>query len=402
MAEKSALRAVVTSATPYDIMGYLLPGGAAVLCCFFFEFWLVRVDNADAANALLPTYALFHALASGLSDKSWAIAAIFLGIAVAAIYVAGHIVASIAAILIERHLVQHGHGYPFNRYLAFSDPATTPVTRPFYRAFFVWFNIYILLRYVEIAFLSSTESSRVAALAANSLAWSLVVLVVVKIVLSTRRLNQHHSNGRYHSKWLSCLAAIIRYAAAPYDLLANLLKRSLDLHKPISKPLRDTFLRAMRDRYSLEPGRWGSDAYWMSYLRVRTAGRSIADLADNWLRLYSFARNLATAFYIAFLYGYFVLAWNQFHSLGTGAGRITILIPVAFLVGAFLMLSRYYYLYASYYTKYLIRAVAFLESKSEHPRTTSGIARSPENGEPEATPRGSPSSGVERPPLPRK
>src|SRR6185437_836965 len=101
MAEKSALRAVISTATPYDVMGYLLPGGAAVLCCFFFEFWLVRVDNADAANALLPTYALFHALATGLADKSWAIATIFLGIAAAAIYIAGHIVASIAAIFLE-------------------------------------------------------------------------------------------------------------------------------------------------------------------------------------------------------------------------------------------------------------------------------------------------------------
>jgi hypothetical protein len=71
MTNRNALRAVVSSATPYDIMGYLLPGGAAVLCCFFFEVWLVRVDSADAANALLPTYALFRALASGLSNKSW-------------------------------------------------------------------------------------------------------------------------------------------------------------------------------------------------------------------------------------------------------------------------------------------------------------------------------------------
>lgn len=378
MAEKSALRAVISTATPYDVMGYLLPGGAAVLCCFFFEFWLVRVDNADAANALLPTYALFHALATGLADKSWAIATIFLGIAAAAIYIAGHIVASIAAIFLERHLVQHGHGYPFSRYLDFRDPPTTPVTRPFYRALFIWVNVYILLRYVEVAFSSSPGSNRMVAFTANTLAWFLVVLILVKVVLSTRGLNQSHSAGRYRSEALNYIAAIIRYAATPYDLLANLLKRSLDLHKPVSKPIREAFIRAMRERYDLEPGHWGSDAYWMSYLRVRTAGRSIAEPADNWLRLYSFARNLATAFYISFLYGYFVLAWNRFHSLNSGAGQITILIPVAFLFGALLMLSRYYYLYASYYTKYLIRAVAFVESKSERCRTSSGSS-SPSN-----------------------
>lgn len=396
MAEKSALRAVITGATPYDIMGYLLPGGAVVLCCFFFEFWLVRVDSADAANALLPTYALFHALANGLSDKSWAIAAIFLGIAIAAIYVAGHIVASIAAILLERHLVQHGHGYPFSRYLDFADKPTTPVTRPFYRAFFVWGNLYILLRYIEVALPSSAENSALVERTANTMAWFLVILIVVKITLSTRWLNQRHSQERYHGRTLNCLAGIIRFAAIPYDLLANLLKRSLDLHKPVSKPLRDTFIRAMRERFSLEPAHWGSDAYWMAYLRVRTAGRSIAEPADNWLRLYSFARNLATAFYIAFLYGYFVLAWNRFHSLGTGAGEITILIPVVFLVGAFLMLSRYYYLYASYYTKYLIRAVAFMEAKSELRQVPGKIAGSIGKGEPEST-RGFRDTGVGKP-----
>lgn len=196
---------------------------------------------------------------------------------------------------------------------------------------------------------------------------------------------------------LNCIAAIIRFAAAPYNLLANLLKRSLDLHKPISKPLRETFIRVMRERYSLEPGHWGSDAYWMSYLRVRTASRSIAEPADNWLRLYSFARNLATAFYIAFLYGYFVLAWNKFHALSAGAGQITMLIPVAFLVGSLLMLSRYYYLYASYYTKYLIRAVAFMESKSERPRDPSSVAGSAEREGPGPSP-GVGATGLERPP----
>jgi hypothetical protein len=68
MADRGTLRAVVASATPYDILGYLLPGGAVVLCRFFFEFWLVRVDKADTTNALLPTYALFHELSNGLSD----------------------------------------------------------------------------------------------------------------------------------------------------------------------------------------------------------------------------------------------------------------------------------------------------------------------------------------------
>jgi len=180
MTAKSAFRTVVTSATPYDILGYLLPGGAALLCCFFFEFWLVRVDKVDTSRAILPTYFLFHAIAHGLSDKSWAIATIFLGIAIAAIYVVGHLIASIAAILLERHLIQHGHGYPLSRYVGFSDHPTTPVTRPFYRAVFFWFNVYVLLRYWEVAFppLPSGNGMSSVAFAAELLAWFLVILIV--------------------------------------------------------------------------------------------------------------------------------------------------------------------------------------------------------------------------------
>jgi hypothetical protein len=83
------------------------------------------------------------------------------------------------------------------------------------------------------------------------------------------------------------------------------------------------------------------------------------------LRLYSFARNLSAAFYVAFLYGYAILALNAVSIPDHQASYIAVLIPAAYLFGSLVMLSRYYYLYANYYTKFIIRA--FFYSVSNPP-----------------------------------
>jgi hypothetical protein len=367
VSEKETIPRLMGGANPYDILGYMAPGGTAIMCCFFFEFWVDRIAGVANSGALLPTYSLVRELSHGLDRPSWAISTIFLIATAGAVYITGHVIASVSAMTIERTLVQKGHGYPINRFLGVPTNPVTVISRSFYRALFLWTNIYIILRYIDIAsaHLPDVVISHAGLNTLRAIEIGLFALIAAKLLVSNDLTNWAVSKGSISGSLIRVLSSAIRLAAAPYDLVIHMVERTLALHEPLPPEVRERFIHGIKQLAGVSPSTWRSEAYWFAYIRVRNCGSALSEPAMNWLRLYAFARNLSAAFYLAFLYSLLDLLLNPFVIFDAKLGRVALLIPLTFFLGAFVMLGRYYYLYASYYTKYLIRVFVYSEN-GEH------------------------------------
>ena len=82
MSDPSLVRRYSFPLTPYDVVGYLLPGGTLLLCVFLFESWSYHVPETESLhnpvyNALsLSTNRLFE------GETDWLISFILLAVTV--------------------------------------------------------------------------------------------------------------------------------------------------------------------------------------------------------------------------------------------------------------------------------------------------------------------------------
>jgi len=97
----------------------------------------------------------------------------------------------------------------------------------------------------------------------------------------------------------------------------------------------------------------------LPYIYIADKSEIMHKIIINWLNLYSFMRNLAMAFYLAFIYTTISLSVDG-HQLPKGEGLCAMYLPVALFGLAMLSLLRFYYLYSAYYTKFLYRAFVYL------------------------------------------
>jgi hypothetical protein len=369
----------------YDVLGYLLPGGVLFLAIVLFEYWARIVAPTLHTPVLTAATRLF---ASTPPNATWATELFFFVVALAAIYVAGHVVASVAALLVDRVYVAKAHGYPFRSLLGTNevDP-TQEFSRSFYRAMFFWVNLYLVTRYLSLrsGFLATEVLPlplselypeglipRRLETGASCMGWLLLLMVALKLLVSTSASTSTDPASRFlRGRWGALITKWtvvgLRALALPARLLTGFFGKYLGSGEPLDEPTRIEFGRRLEGLLGFKPDAGSSSIYWYSALAVRHGPASLAEPAENWLRLYSFARNVACAFYLAFLYSY--LFWyNQSDVLHEVAGplkRALFTVPLVSLALAFTMLLRYYYLYVNYYNMYLIRAVVFLERPSK-------------------------------------
>jgi hypothetical protein len=386
---RDTLRAV--KVTSYDVLGYIVPGGFLVMALAGYE-GLAR-QYAPTADLRLPVHTALSYMLSARED-SWAAGVVTLGAFVATLYVTGHVVASISALLVDRIYVEKAHGYPLQRILGVDTGATRDkYSENFYRAAFFWLNSYFLFRYLGLP--SGVEIQKIVpqplrqlvpwflnkenfALAGTVSWWLLVSMLPVKALLSTQRA-RHDSSfasllaGEAGQEVAKALAAFLAVLAAPARFVTRIAGTPLHTRRPVDSGTAEAFRTRLPKVVGVESQSsgakaammTGTSAYWYAALHVRTQSPHLEVAAENWLRLYGFARNLGTAFYLAFLYCF--ICWrNQGGDFAFASPKSTetmFAIPLVFLAGAFTLLLRYYYLYADYYTKYLVRAFVYLTNR---------------------------------------
>ena len=372
MADKDSLKLLShTTLTPYDVLGYVTPGAAVLIAVLGFETG-IQITATGLLHVHTPVYTGVVFILSLLRGTEWVLSALLLIAALATVYLVGHVVASISALCIDRMYVERSHGYPFELLLGLpSNAFRNPYTKPFARALFFWANAYIALRYwatVQDVFDHATAATSLVLLVARTVGWAVVALILMKFVVSVP-----YGRGRTWLAWplektplgrgsVRVLGGIIKLAAVPYDLIVNPLGGYLHTREPFDESFRNHYEAAFKRLFDMNPTAVGTNNFWFSLIHLKEQSPQLAELAENWLRLYGFARNLGAALYLAFLY---CLVWliAQGQYLGGLPGYnvlVLMTVPPLFFVGALAMLIRYYYLYVDYYSKYVFRCFVYL------------------------------------------
>jgi len=158
-----------------------------------------------------------------------------------------------------------------------------------------------------------------------------------------------------------------------YNVISNLLSIFLNTRGGFSDAFIDRYKNSFVENFKLKPEEEETNNYWFPQYYVVNKSPEIALPVNQWLRLYGFARNIATSFYLAFLYSCMLLLYYETQIPGgfkviEFSCLYIFLIPLSYFFLSFLMLVRYYYLYVGYYTKYILRAyvyLAIMESKEK-------------------------------------
>lgn len=191
-----------------------------------------------------------------------------------------------------------------------------------------------------------------------------MIIVVRQVFVLLRTLRRHElistRPGRVevvatHVYSLVCCGPFEMMLGKPLEKLL-LTRRSFD------RAFRSRYRELFKEKFKLEPDKAESNNYWMSYLYVIQESPRFAAEIIHWQRLYSFSRNMATAFYLAFLYG---LAWLLYHEgaivdwRAEGITRLTVATYALYVISGMLLVY-FYYLYVCYYSKLIFRAFVFL------------------------------------------
>lgn len=335
--------------TTHDIFGYLVPGATLIILLYVFEFWC-KMDVFTNRLKEFHTPVCTALRATVVTDgANWAFMLLYVLSVLGVSYVIGHIVASIAVFFLDRILVGKGYGYPFRTLLAI--PLETglkgDVSAPFYRGIFFWFNLYLLIRYAMMF-----HSGGILGPIATVLGWLLATIILVKMVVSPF--------GRRH--WPEATKFFWMIFAYPYDLLGNLIARYTRTRSSFSAAFIEEYTAFFRQKFGATLQEANTGIYWLTSIYVKDHAPHLAQ-EINWFHyLYSFSRNLAAAFYLAYLYCFFSIRVQiaNIQEVASYDRVVMTLLPGVFLVVAFILLARYYYLFFSKNSRLLLRTFYYL------------------------------------------
>lgn len=381
-----------------EVLSYLIPGFSVLLVPLGFEAW----GRAKGWLGHTPFATAFDSMVSVLRGQDWIFSAAFLIAALGLGYVAGHIVASISSLCLDRTLILKGFGYPFHSLLRVpKGEAFKERSAAFYRGLFFWVNLYLLLRYWTLfarldwllsLFVGGAASAVISSwvrLGSSIAGYYIVASIVLKVLVETpvavrralrlhwkelwyrslKRLGLDPLRGRsFRARWLGALARVDRWStwafrvhAGGFDILFGAYTHLTNSADPLREHVIERYKRAFRAKAGVEADEAGSENYWFSYCYVTTVAPELRKLILHWFHLSNFARNLGTAFYLAFFYS--LMSLHLQAPVGIPTPLSLALQPGLFLLVAFCMLARYHYLFVCYYSKFLYRAFAYLASE---------------------------------------
>lgn len=340
-----------------DLFLYVIPGATAMLAVFLFEMRLNRaVAIADIKDVPLhlPLYHAANAIRSDPFSQGFVFGALVLTALLTMAYVAGHVISSVSSLFLDRVLLAKGHNYPFVYLLAESKrPRTETCSQAFYRGLFIWGNLWLLAYWCSHA--TSWPYMRGIS---RGLFWGLVVApTILKIAVSF----VNKSNQRLRVDDVPKVVGWgVRLYSAPFDLPANFFDKLVRAREPLEEAVVKRFEAQLVADFGMTVEASGSNAYWCAYLSIVTRSPQLARLVQTWLHLYEFARNLSTSFYLCAIYAGGLLAF-QGQIVRQLNSSVVLWIPFGYAAVALILMSRYYYLFSCYYSRFIARVYAFID-----------------------------------------
>lgn len=333
--------------TGYDLLGYLIPGSFMIALIFVFE--CVAKQNYKTYGIVTPVFDAIISLFKYKTNGFLSIALMFFVIYII-IYMTGHAVASVSSILADHWLISKGHGYPYETLLGLKDPNDSDriITQGFYLGGLFWINVYIALK-----FFSFSRGSSNLFYIPRIIFIYLVLSGILKIIYHQRIFIPEKIKGSRFGKIIAYFLRNIH--PGPYLLIQNLLIKMFNTKVRFNEDFIIEYRNKFFQRFNLDYKKAGTNNFWFSYIYVISNCSESAPLITNWLHLYAFARNVSISFYLALFY--MLIDFKIQRTVFLNKPSIeTYLLALVFLGLAIIFLSRYIYLYFSYFSKFTFRA----------------------------------------------
>ena len=244
-------------------------------------------------------------------------------------------------------------------------------SRGFYRGLFFWLNTYLVFRLLAYFFVTHSVSVFSAAFFNNGLLVAEIAIalaVILKVGQSTFR-NQPRLKPLRQWRVAEWSAQFARwYLSCLFPVLFNFFNNMVEAHSrttyPFDQEFRTAYQREFENAFKIDASKAGTDNFWYCKMYIATEAPHFDKSLNYWMYLYSFSRNLSTAFYAAFFYAQ-AFTYLQYESVERGildgVGFISTL-PFAYLALSIALLARFKYIYFGYFNRFLFRAFLYCRS----------------------------------------
>lgn len=144
------------------------------------------------------------------------------------------------------------------------------------------------------------------------------------------------------------LTRLCKYFISP---IFQICYQALCLNEKFGAEFIREYQKEFEKYFEMKPQDVGSENYWLSYCYIRSQSPHLDAAVRNFLHMYSFARNVCSAMYISLIVVIILNIWKY-----SVPQWLIILWGLSLLLTALLLLIRYYYLYSSYYSKFIFRS----------------------------------------------
>ena len=381
-----------------EILGYLAPGSTALAVVYTSEAWAIR----RCIHLPVPLHTTVKYLGISATAEGWLIPLLVVGGLALCTYVGGHVIDSIAKLMLDRLIVFKGFGYPYQTLLAISSgaqreerrrmligaraaaaleggdskqrarrvqeiiedlPTWGTLSEQYYRGLLFWLNAYLAARWLALISNGVLAAPNLAALASDAawfIGYACVTFFVLKFFagfLIRRRIRAVHA-APLRSPGEAFGIRLLGWAfVGPYDILMNPIRSLLKTNHGFDRVFVRRYKRCFLHAFNCRADNAESNNYWLPFLLVMKRAPQVASLLGRYHQLYRFSRNLSTAIYLASIY---LLFW-YFVGVREGVAipvdlSAHLLLSVGALIGvAAILLLHFYYLYVCYYSKLLFR-----------------------------------------------
>jgi len=314
----------------YDVFGYLIPG--VVLSSGIY----IHLQGSGMKETIHEVFGTLPA--SGLDFSKWPPLVAITGFLAFALYVVGHVVAAFGAALLDKLVVERTQGFPYEQLFNKLQDWVTPYERGKRSLYKVTFSIGIGC----LVWMAARGPTRVSVMIS---AGSVLFFLFVPLELYRKAWG-----GGKPSVPPERLLWYLHVPAIPFDLFLRVFVGVFMRRKSFRNETQKKFAELFKQTFNVDPCHVATDVFWLTYAYLCQNQRSTAALLQHWLRLYAFARNLAAAFLLLYVYGLCTHRYVKNHEFNHTVWYLATGLPFL-LFGA-----RFYHIYYNYYSKFTFRA----------------------------------------------
>ena len=326
----------------YDFFGYLLPGtlfslGVLVVFNDKIKSW---VDGYNSLGISIPfTVVLTMLMAAGL-------------------YFIGQIIGCIGHIIYDRMVVRNILGYPFYRILGLNqnvELSSMLISYVLIMCGFIGILIPVFVRLVHFFF----NVNEVVFFSYFAVILIFLIIFILLFAFSAKIVQDGSSIKKCDLKGVRKF----------FERITEMFLKVTATNVGVNEAVQNKFMMKLKKRTGLRKNHfckeYGSDIYWVTYIDLMKAKDPCHQgKISNWLDMYGCLRNYSCAFLLLATIESIRIYASLFCECSEGFVFEDYAVLVGFLFLSFLLFVRYWIMYYSYYSKYIIRAYALEDFSS--------------------------------------